>query len=75
MAHTQCIDDEILAAYFDGLLTEAQEQTLHQKALACARCREQLLLSLSSFVRPTICPVIFWFHPASPTGLSPCSTT
>ena len=52
MAHTQCIDDEILAAYFDGLLTEAQEQTLHQKALACARCREQLA-SVAVVIRET----------------------
>ena len=52
MTHPHCIDDEILAAYFDGLLTEAQEQSLHQQAVACAHCREQLA-SVAVVVRET----------------------
>ncbi len=37
-----CFDDELLAAYFDGLLTSEEEDRLHSQALGCDTCQEYL---------------------------------
>ena len=42
MTRQKCIDDELLAAYFDGLLTDEQEEAVLRKALTCDRCKEAL---------------------------------
>ena len=47
-----CLDDEVLAAYFDGLLSAEQEQALHREALSCASCQESLA-ALALIVRDT----------------------
>ena len=38
-----CIDDERLAAYFDGLMSDAEEEQLHADAANCPDCQEHLV--------------------------------
>jgi len=52
MTDHRCLDDELLAAYFDGLLTRAEEEHLHTKALGCDTCQESLA-SLALVIRET----------------------
>ena len=42
MTKHRCLDDEVLAAYFDGLLTSAEEEQLHSQAIGCDSCQEEL---------------------------------
>ena len=42
MNSQKCIDEELLAAYFDGLLTDEQEDAVLRQALSCDNCKEAL---------------------------------
>ena len=42
MTKHRCLDDEVLAAYFDGLLTSAEEEQLHSQAIGCDSCQDEL---------------------------------
>ncbi|MEE2785730.1 MAG: hypothetical protein VX589_00215 [Myxococcota bacterium] len=45
MSKHECVSDEMLAAYFDGQLSEAQEAEVHREMAKCSSCSE-LLASL-----------------------------
>ena len=50
MTKHRCLDDEVLAAYFDGLLTSAEEEQLHSQAIGCDSCQDELV-ALALIVR------------------------
>ena len=45
MSDHKCLNDEMLAAYFDGQLSESQEAEIHRAVSDCSGCSE-LLASL-----------------------------
>jgi hypothetical protein len=47
-----CLDDEILAAYFDGLLSANQEDQVYANAMDCGECQSRLT-ALALMVRDT----------------------